>query len=128
MRIAIYITSLLLAAGCASNDSRREVNYCAWSQDSSRWTANEPDWKNAFIASAMGLNERASQAVLGGFLKRDRVYDNQGHMMEVVSNDRGIVHVEDFTAGGCYLTPKAHYERQVGVFSYRDLVQMKIIK
>ena len=112
---------------CASSEPRKELNYCQWSQDSSRWIGHQPDWSKAFAAALFGEKDTASNFVTGGMLTRARMFDNQGHSIEIVTNNSGILSVEDLTSN-CYLTPQAHYDRQVGRFNYQDLVRMNIFK
>jgi len=116
-----------LLSGCAVDANKPETNYCPWSNDNSRWGSDRPDWSNALLAKAFGLKEEAANYVTGGQLDRSRVYDNKGHIIEVVRNQRGITSVQDFTAA-CYLTPNGYAQRQVGVYSYHDLIQMKVLK
>ncbi len=117
----------LLLLGCASGKKVQELNYCTWSLDNSRWAAHRPDWSNAFIASLFSQSDTALQHITGGQIKRENVFDNEGHVIQVTSNNLGIQTVEDLTSQ-CYLTPIAFEERKVGVFSYQDLVLMKVIK
>jgi hypothetical protein len=116
-----------LFASCATNKAPDELVYCPWSQDDSRWPKHQTNTKNFFWAAAMGLNEIALRELTGGEPKFERRWDNQGHLIETQSNSSGIVAAFD-TRASCYLTPKAYGMRQVGRYTYDDLIRLNFIR
>ncbi len=110
-----FVMSILIISlvGCASNEIEKQVAYCPWSQDDSRWPVHKTNTRNYFIASALGAQDSAYKELTGGVPKLERKRDIAGHIIHVQSNSFGIVFAFD-TFSNCYLTPLAYSARKVG--------------
>lgn len=109
----LMIPLMILLGGCASNEIEKELVYCPWSQDGSRWPVHKTNTRTYFIAAALGANESAYNELTGGVPKLERKRDIEGHIIHVQSNSFGIVLAFD-TFSNCYLTPLAYGVRKVG--------------
>jgi hypothetical protein len=127
LKIGIILITPFLLTSCASNKAPEKLVYCSWSLDDSRWPTHQTNTRNLFFAAAMGLNEIALRELTGGEPKFERRWDNQGHLIEIQSNSNGIVAAFD-TRASCYLTPKAYGMRQVGRYTYDDLIRLNFIR